>query len=180
MRSTYNSKTDVIEDITSAFAMVTEVCRNIPNDRFETKSHGKWSAKENLEHLILSSRPVAKALKLPKLTFLAFGKSKQGSGSFDQLVNAYQTKLEEGGTATSKYVPAENPSNMHKNQLLEEWDNTKRYLIKNLERWSEQDLDTYRMPHPLLGKITVREMLYFTIYHSHHHLKSIKAHTGNT
>jgi len=25
------------------------------------------------------------------------------------------------------------------------------------------------LPHPLLGKVTVREMLYFTIHHVQHH-----------
>jgi hypothetical protein len=25
------------------------------------------------------------------------------------------------------------------------------------------------LPHPLLGKLTIREMLYFTVYHGEHH-----------
>jgi len=34
---------------------------------------------------------------------------------------------------------------------------------------SETALDLYILPHPLLGKITLREMLYFTAYHVYHH-----------
>jgi hypothetical protein len=30
------------------------------------------------------------------------------------------------------------------------------------------------LPHPLLGKITIREMLYFTAYHVQHHENIIK------
>jgi hypothetical protein len=30
------------------------------------------------------------------------------------------------------------------------------------------------MPHPLLGKITAREMIYFTVYHSEHHVAATK------
>jgi hypothetical protein len=30
------------------------------------------------------------------------------------------------------------------------------------------------VPHPSLGKITMRELLLFTIYHTEHHLKVIE------
>ena len=39
---------------------------------------------------------------------------------------------------------------------------------------SEKDIDTYRAPHPLIGKLTVRELVYFSIYHVGHHHKSIQ------
>jgi hypothetical protein len=41
--------------------------------------------------------------------------------------------------------------------------------------WREEDLDRYRLPHPLLGKLTVREMLLFTVYHNYHHPRSLAA-----
>ena len=44
---------------------------------------------------------------------------------------------------------------------------------ERLGNWSEKDLDKYKLPHPLLGKLTVREMLFFTIYHNEHHLKAM-------
>jgi hypothetical protein len=43
----------------------------------------------------------------------------------------------------------------------------------------EERLDQYLAPHPLLGKITLRELTFFTIYHSHHHLDSIRKMTGS-
>jgi hypothetical protein len=30
-------------------------------------------------------------------------------------------------------------------------------------------LDEYLLPHPLIGKLTIREILYFTIYHNLRH-----------
>jgi hypothetical protein len=41
-------------------------------------------------------------------------------------------------------------------------------------KFSEKDLDTLILPHPLLGKVTLREMLYFTIYHVQHHVEQVK------
>lgn len=36
--------------------------------------------------------------------------------------------------------------------------------------WPERALDRYRLPHPLLGKLTVREMAQFTLLHNVHHV----------
>ena len=48
-------------------------------------------------------------------------------------------------------------------------------LIGNIEKkWSDAKLDKYIAPHPLLGKITLRELAYFTIYHIQHHLSIIR------
>jgi fumarate reductase subunit D len=43
-----------------------------------------------------------------------------------------------------------------------------------LEEFSEQQLDLHRLPHPLLGKISIREMMYFTMYHAEHHMEKAK------
>ena len=31
-------------------------------------------------------------------------------------------------------------------------------LAKKIQKWTESDLDTYPLPHPLLGKMTTREI----------------------
>ena len=55
---------------------------------------------------------------------------------------------------------------------------TLRDLIKRLsarvDRWSDEDLDNTLLPHPLLGKLTVREMLFFTIHHVQHHQRLVE------
>lgn len=43
-----------------------------------------------------------------------------------------------------------------------------------LEGWSERDLDRIRMPHPILGMLTTREMLFFTLYHNRHHVEAAR------
>jgi len=39
---------------------------------------------------------------------------------------------------------------------------------------SENNLDNYQIPHPLIGLLTCREFLYFTHYHTMHHFNTIK------
>jgi hypothetical protein len=42
-------------------------------------------------------------------------------------------------------------------------------LCKRIENFNETDLDKLILPNHLLGKITNREMLYFTAYHVGQH-----------
>jgi hypothetical protein len=42
-------------------------------------------------------------------------------------------------------------------------------LCLRLGNFTEEDLDSYCLPHPLLGNLTMREMLYNAIYHVQHH-----------
>jgi hypothetical protein len=48
-------------------------------------------------------------------------------------------------------------------------------LARRIGTWSETDLDRYRLPHPLLGRLTVREMLFFTVQHLAHHASKVEA-----
>ena len=48
-------------------------------------------------------------------------------------------------------------------KFLDQLEQSKMRLIENSEKWGCGMLDHYRLPHPLLGKITVRETLYVTI-----------------
>ena len=46
-------------------------------------------------------------------------------------------------------------------------------LCGRLSKYTEEEFDQYILPHPLMGKLTLREMLYFTIYHVQHHDRQI-------
>ncbi|MFY0650943.1 MAG: DinB family protein [Cyclobacteriaceae bacterium] len=152
---------------------VDAFCTGVDTELYEKQVNSKWTIKENLEHIYLSTNPVAKGLTLPKLTFLGF-RSKNGSRSMERLTADYLALLEKGAKSTDKYVPAKNPSKLDKRELLKKWNKLPGYFESGLAKWSEDQLDKYRVPHPLLGKLTFREMLYFTIHHIRHHLNSMK------
>jgi hypothetical protein len=62
----------------------------------------------------------------------------------------------------------------HKERLVKKVNYIVDQLSSKVNHFSEDQLDTLLLPHPLLGKLTLREMLYFTIYHVGHHEKSIR------
>ena len=58
---------------------------------------------------------------------------------------------------------------MIKREILDRWSSVSTELVIQAEKWQENEMDLYQLPHPLLGNLTVREILYFTIYHNLRH-----------
>jgi hypothetical protein len=146
----------------------------LSKEQFEATPNNKWSAGQNLDHLIRAIKPLQLAYGLPKFALrIMFGKTNRPSKTYDELVTKYKTKLAAGGRASGPFIP---PfiSFEKKDELVKRYDEQKRKLIAKIEKQSEKDLDIYILPHPLLGKVTLREMLYFTIHHNEHHLESLK------
>ena len=75
-----------------------------------------------------------------------------------------------GGRKASRFTPSPQ-TDSDRSTILNRLSIANDELKKAIGRWSDADLDRYQMPHPLLGKFTVREMLFFTVYHQHHHMK---------
>ena len=134
----------------------------------------KWSAAQQLDHLVRSVRPVNLAFGLPVFILkMLFGKSNRPSKSYEEVIAKYQTKIAAGAKATGRFIPPM----IHfqqKEKLLKQLSGLVASLVKKTARSSENKLDTYILPHPLLGKITLREMLYFTAYHVQHHQNIIE------
>ena len=118
------------------------------------------------------------ALMVPKW-FLRwrFGRPNRAVRDYDALVQRYKEKLADGGRASGRFVPpvitaSEVP------RIAAFVQRVIGTLVDRLDKWSGSDLDSYLLPHPLLGKITVREMLYFTIYHVQHHQALVERDTA--
>jgi len=115
-------------------------------------------------------------MKLPRLGLQAtFGKATQPSRSYDEICALYIAKLTAGGQASGRYLPEQDASSEsakeRKKDLLTVWARESEELVSTVQNWSDEDLDAYQLPHPLLGNLTVREMLYFTIYHNLRHAR---------
>lgn len=146
----------------------------LSKEQFERTPNGKWSAGQNLDHLIRAIKPLQLAYGLPKFALLIlFGKTNRPSRAYDELVTKYKTKLAAGGKASGPFIPPV-ISFEKKVSLIRKYKEQKQKLIAKVEKQDEKDLDTYILPHPLLGKVTLREMLFFTIHHNEHHLELLK------
>lgn len=145
------------------------------NDVFFKKAGGKWSIAENVQHLVLSAKPLNLAFSLPKISFrILFGKPYRKSYPYDEIVMRYKQLLKDGAVATGAYVPKSVPVKGDKRELVTRFKSTYATLSSKLQQFEEDELDQYFLPHPLLGKLTVREMMYFTAYHVAHHRNAIE------
>ncbi|NJN42333.1 MAG: DinB family protein [Flammeovirgaceae bacterium] len=141
-------------------------------NRLTTCKDGKWSIAHNIEHLILSAKPVSLAFSLPKFLLRFFGKPNRAGRVYDEVVNRYLQRLDQGGKAPAQFIPSRKIKT--REVLLDRFQRAHEKLVKNISGHSEADLDRYVLPHPLLGKLLLREMCFFTIYHIHHHHNAIK------
>ncbi|MDE3251689.1 MAG: DinB family protein [Bacteroidota bacterium] len=147
---------------------------NHTDQEFRFAPEGKWSAAQQLDHLIKSVAPVTLAMALPPfLLQWLFGVANRPSRSYEALVEKYHCKLGEGGRASGRFIPKESKT-LPQKRLLRKLERLVDRLCKRTEKMDEQSLDTYLLPHPLLGKLTLREMLYFTAYHAEHHRLLVK------
>lgn len=170
-------KDQIIERLRENHHRLADAVSGLSEKDFSTAPTAKWTAGQQLLHIYLSLKPLTTALGLPKIGLKAFGSAKAPSLDYDGVVAKYHKALADGGTAPTTFVP-DPVSYMDKDALADKLKGNLAKLASHLDKYSEEDLDKYRLPHPLLGKMTAREMLYFTIYHSEHHYKVAMVNLG--
>jgi uncharacterized damage-inducible protein DinB len=167
-------KEEIIKASKNIFNEFTDTCLQIPDDKFFSQPSEKWSIAQTVDHLTRAVKTTRLAYSLPKIfARTLFGKANRPSKTYDELVAKYKLKLAQGGKASGRYLPKAKFTK--KLTLLQKWQKENEKYREALElKWRDEQLDHYIAPHPLLGKLTLRELCYFTIYHTEHHLNIIK------
>ncbi len=169
-----NTKSDLISALKDSIQRAENWFSEIPANDFFARQGEVWSPSDNVDHLIKAVKPLIKALRLPKFTLhTMFGKPEKPSMTYEELCQIYRDELSKGAQASGRFLPdqespAEN-ADAKKRELLEQWSNASADLVFIAETLDESELDQYQLPHPILGKLTIREMLFFTIYHNLRH-----------
>jgi len=169
------TKTEIITAAEKSFNLFSETCNSITEPVLFKKPDDKWSAAENIQHLIISTKMTALAYRLPKFVVkLIGGTPNRPSRTYEELKDKYYKKLADGGRASGLFVPKPIEIKYSKKKLIDNWQNVAAAFIQAVTKnRTEQDLDNYLAKHPLLGRITLRELCYFTIFHTEHHLQAI-------
>ena len=171
--ATILTKEEIKKGWSEALKTVSDYLQNISPEDFEKRETEKWSIAQNLDHLIRSTKPIVKALGTSKFALKLLGKPKGPSRSYNEIVKTYHEGLASLPIRQGQFGPPE-ALEMSQSEYIEFWDSVGNRLNERLEKWKETDLDKYVLPHPLLGKLTIREILFFTIYHTYHHMEAIK------
>ncbi len=164
------------EDLKQSFNDVIQWFEQQADDKFEQGPAGKWDTSQHLDHLMQVASQINTALRIPKMMLRArFGKPNRTAREYDAIVTKYREKLQTlpntltpGGMVMKKHPTTE------KIALLQKFAKQRDKVDSAIKGWSEKQLDGHLLPHPLMGKMIVREMLQWMTYHNYHHLENLK------
>jgi len=173
---------EIQQQLQSAGNEFNRYCTTLTDEQFFYQPADKWSPAQQVKHLIIAADNTKLAFALPKFIVRWYaGKPNRASRSYDELVAKYNLKLQQGGKASGRFIPKPISASYGKQKMLDQFKRSMDKLIHAISsKWQEPQLDQYIAPHPLLGKITLRELGYFTIHHTYHHLESIQKMTAHS
>src|SRR5258705_12522385 len=100
------TKTEIIIAAENVFKEFSETCYTIDETRLFKRPENKWSAAENIQHLIISTNTTTLAYGLPKfLVRWIGGKPNRASRTYAEVKDKYYKKLSEGGRASGRFDP---------------------------------------------------------------------------
>ena len=166
------TKEEIIPQLIEAAKSLSTFDNSVSDELFFYQPAGKWSMAQNITHLIIATKSTIPAFNFPRFLLRWYaGKPNRPSKTYEELVAKYKLKLEQGGRASGRFIPKQNTQDEKKEMILQTLSTSIHQLVNIIQKkWKDEELDHYIAPHPLLGKITLRELCYFTIYHTNHHL----------
>jgi hypothetical protein len=134
-----------------------------------------WGPATHVRHLTKSVRAVSRGLSLPRpVLWMMFGPTWRPSRSYTEMRTTYLAAVA-GGVPRNPFAPSplsDVPDpDAERARIMSQHADAVAQLVTVANRWPERALDHARLPHPVLGKLTVREMLHFTLYHELHHVQ---------
>lgn len=174
------SRGEILQALASVQEEVAAFFGSLSEAEFVLRVGDAWTPAEHLKHLNTSVSAVARGFSVaPWLLRLRFGRVRAPSRPYGEVREAYRAVLAGGAGATAAFVPpaddfAAGEVAARRAEILARWHRVNARLRRAVERWSERRLDRVALPHPLLGRLTAREMLFFTLYHDQHHVHAAR------
>jgi len=138
---------------------------------------GKWTTGQHTLHLLQSIKLLNKAMATPKVLLkYKFGKANRPVRDYNTIISRYISRLANFNCTPTfrSSLKMKIPSIREKNGLLDSILVENKKLQAKTKKWSDKQLDNYILPHPLMGKMPVREIIMWTAYHTDQHLNTLK------
>jgi DinB superfamily len=166
------NQSELLAKLKSEFSDMENLANTFEESVFFKQPHAeKWSAAQNIVHLINSTKGIASALKDPSVLG-AYGKAERLSSDYETIKNNYRVGLT---ALQAKGMPYKHlDTEGSKENLLQNFKDINQKLLTRAAQLNEADFDSLQLPHPLLGMMTLREMLYFTADHTRHHFNIVE------
>ncbi|MDT7832116.1 DinB family protein [Flavobacteriaceae bacterium S356] len=151
---------------------------NHSSEKWEMGPEGKWTSGQHILHLAESIRLLNKALRTPKfLLKRKFGVANRPVRSYNEVAKRYEERLTANLEKSRDFNKNLNkPSLKQKQRLLASLQIQNKKLQYKTNKWSDHNLDTVLLPHPLMGRMIIREIIMWTAHHTEHHTTILKEH----
>ncbi len=170
-------KEDIVDLLEKKHQELFNFLRDQDEDKWETGPEGKWTTGQHTLHLLQSIKLINSAMSLPKFVLkLRYGKSNRNVRDYQHVVQRYKERLKDiEGKAV--FGPSKNmkvPNIKEKEYIIDRLQTEcKKLQYKTVNRWNDSQLDNLILPHPLMGKMPVRELVMWTAYHTEHHCNTL-------
>lgn len=172
------TKKVIIKELSERHIIFVNYILSLSYKEFMFSFQNKWTAGQQMDHIFRSTAMLPLAFKIPTfITGFMFGSAKRPPMDYDELVQKYLVKLDKGVKTTPLFKPGKIPYS-HRIKLADKIVKKVSKINAAIDATSERELDQFLLPHPILGKISYREMLYFTMYHVNHHYSTAKRHVA--
>jgi DinB superfamily len=171
------TKPEILETMQTHTTQFTAYLESLPPEQFFAGTPEKWGAALQTQHLTQTLGMIAKALTVPDRMPPA---PSTPARRIEEIKAAYKEALGGGVTLSGNLLPNLEPKTdtAYQLEVIGAFKQTVAAFSSNLEQWSEEQLDTLGMKHPLMGLNPAREMMIFAIYHNTHHEAGIKKFIG--
>lgn len=170
------NKLELSQLVEEKFKNINDWISTHDDEKFTYTSRlGKWTTGEHIDHLIKSTSIINQALRLPKFVLKwRFGINNRKERNFEETINRYKQALGDGrAVAKGRFLPTV-ILNEDKTRKVNDLNSAGKTFVKQINKLTEEQLSKYILPHPIIGYLTLREIGYFTAFHTEHHLKILQ------
>lgn len=136
----------------------------------------KWTSGQHVLHLVDSIKMLNKALRVPKFILKRkFGMANRPVRSYEEVATRYDERLKANLERAKEFnAGLKVPSQKDKQRLIATLQIQNKKLQYKTNKWSDKHLDTLLLPHPLMGRMIIREIIMWTAHHTRHHVSILK------
>lgn len=169
-------KNEIIEILETKHQELFDWLETTSDEQWITGPKDRWTTGQHFLHLADSSQLLNKALGYPKLLLkYKFGTSNRPSRSYIEVAKRYEQRLLESQEKAAKYnIDLKVPSVGERPHLKQRLQILNKKLQYKTNKLKDRNLDTLLLPHPLMGRMTLREIIMWTAHHTDHHLSILK------
>ena len=171
------SKSELITALQTQKLEIPAFLSSIPGAQFFDGSSERWSVGYHVHHMTGAVNRVAQGLQNPGA--LPKRKPATASRDFASIRETYLEALKNTPSETLRQlgsrVTLEEHEDLdaHKTKLISGFANAIENFNTALEGFDEANFERLGMPHPVMGLLSSREMVFFIVYHNTHHQNGI-------